>query len=243
MKRENLKVEKRKVLGKKVKQLRKDGILPGNIYGKDFKSISVQVPLKEFEKIYKEVGETGVVDISVDTQTIPVLIHNVDKDYLNNPLHAEFYKVNLSEKVKTMVPLLVTGEPKAVVDRIGLLMEITSEVEVEALPTELPENIEVNVEPLASIGDQIAISDLKVPAGVTILSDPNQIVVKIDELVSKEAEAQAAEEAAASEAASTEAAEVEVTTEGEAPKEGEEKKEPSSAEASKGKEDKKEEEK
>lgn len=231
MKRENLKVEKRKILGKKVKQLRREGILPANVYGKDFKSISVQVALKDFEKVYKEAGETGVVDLQVDSQSIPVLIHHVDKDYLNNPLHAEFYKVNLTEKVKTMVPLEIIGEPKAVVDKVGLLMNITNEVEVEALPTELPENIEVNVENLASVDDQIAISDLKVPTGVQILTDPNQVVVKIGELVSKEAQEQAAEEAAAAEAASegtAEGAEGETAkTEGEAPSEGEKKEEAS----------------
>lgn len=229
MKRENLKVEKRKITGKKVKNLRKEGILPGNIYGKDFKSISVQVPLKEFEKVYKEVGETGLVDIVLDSKTIPVLIHNVDADYLNNILHAEFYKVNLAEKVKTMVPLLIIGEPKAVVDRIGLLMNITNEIEVEALPTELPENIEVNVESLTNIDDQISIGDLKVPSGVDILSDPNQVIVKIDELVSKEAQEQAAEEAAAAEEAKAEEAGGEEAKEGEegekTPSEGEEPKE------------------
>jgi len=231
MKRENLKVEKRKITGKKVKNLRRDGILPANIYGKNFKSISVQVALSDFEKVYKEAGETGVVDIALDSQTIPVLIHNVDTDYLKNPLHAEFYKVNLSEKVKTMVPLLVVGEPKAVVDRVGLLMNITNEVEVEALPTDLPENIEVNVEPLAAIDEQITIADLKVPTGITILADPNQIVVKIGELVSKEAQEQAAAEAAAAEEAKVEAGEEgAVPAEGETPAEGE-KKEPSSTKA------------
>lgn len=224
MKREKLAVTKRKITGKKVKQLRRDGILPANIYGKDFKSVSVQVPLKDFEKVYKEAGETGVVDIDLDTKTIPVLIHSVHEDYLGNLLHADFYKVNLSEKVKTMVPVLVTGEPKAVADNIGLLMNITTEVEVEALPTDLPENIEINVENLANVGDQITVADVKAPQGVTIITDPGQVIVKIDELVSKEAQEQASEEAAAAEEAKTEAGE-EAKPEGEAPTEGEKTKE------------------
>lgn len=240
MKREKLTVAKRKITGKKVKQLRRDGILPANIYGKDFKSVSVQVPLKDFEKVYKEAGETGVVDLELDTKTIPVLIHNVDTDYLNNPLHAEFYKVNLSEKVKTMVPVLVIGEPKAVADNTGLLMNITTEVEVEALPTDLPENIEINVESLANVGDHITVGDVKAPAGVTIITDPGQVIVKIDELVSKEAQEQAEAEAAAAQEAKAEAGE-EAKPEGEAegavPTEGEQEK-PSSTEASKGKEEK-----
>ena len=228
MKREKLTVEKRKITGKKVKNLRREGILPANIYGKDFKSVSVQVPLKDFEKVFGQAGETGVIDIALSSQTIPVLIHNIHQDYLGNFLHADFYKVNLSEKVKTMVPIEIAGEPKAVTDKIGLLMQILNEVEVEALPTELPEKIEVNVENLANIDDQITVGDLKVSGGVTLLSDPNQVIVKIDELVSKEAEELAAEEAAAAEEAKAEAAAEagEVQVEGEEkPVEGEEVKE------------------
>ena len=227
MKREKLTVTKRKITGKKVKQLRRDGILPANVYGKDFKSVSVQVPLKDFEKVYKDAGETGVVDLDLEGKAIPVLIHNVDTDYLSNVLHAEFYKVNLSEKVKTMVPVLVTGEPKAVADNTGLLMNITTEVEVEALPTDLPENLEINVEGLANVGDQITVGDVKAPEGVTIITDPGQVIVKIDELVSKEAQEQAAEEEAAAEAASTEGTEGEAPAEGEKQAEGGEKKEES----------------
>lgn len=234
MKREKLTVEKRKIVGKKVKKLRKEGILPANVYGKDIKSISVQVPQKEFIKVFKEAGETGLVDIHLDSQIIPVLIHHVQKDYLGeNYLHADFYKVNLKEKVKTMVPIVIVGEPKAVADKVGLLMQILSEAEVEALPEELPENIEVNVEPLAQVDEQITVGDLKTPAGVTILSDPSQVVVKISELVSKEAEELTAQEAVAAEEAKAEGAE-----EGAAPAEGEvpseSKEEPSTAKASTG---------
>ena len=95
MKRYSLKVEKRKVLGKKVKKLRRDGIIPGNIYGKDIKSQAVQAPAKEFMKVFEEAGETGLVDISLDSQVIPVLIHNVHTNYRDDILHADFFKVNL----------------------------------------------------------------------------------------------------------------------------------------------------
>ncbi len=204
MKREKLSVEKRKVLGKKVKKLRREGILPANIYGKDFKSIAVQLPQKDFDKVFKEAGETGLVDVMVNSQTIPVLIHNVQTDYLGNHLHADFYKVNLKEKVKTMVPISIVGEPKAVVDKLGLLMNILSEVEVEALPEQLPDNIQINVENLAQVDEQITAGDIKTPEGIVILTDPSQVIVKIGELVSKEAEELVAQEAAAVEEAKTE---------------------------------------
>lgn len=210
MKRLKLAVEKRTVLGKKVKKLRKEGFLPANIYGKDIKSLAVQVGLEEFDKVYKEAGETGLVDVEVDSETRPSLIHNVQLDYLTQlPVHADFYQVNLKEKVKTMVPLVLTGEAKAVSEKIGIVLQPLAEIEVEALPTDLPENIEVNVNHLAAVDEQIAVSDLKTPQGVTVLTDPSQIVVKIGELVSKEAQAQAAAEAAAAEAAKAEQATVE----------------------------------
>src|SRR3989344_8428928 len=201
MKRFALTAEPRKITGKQVKKLRREGILPANVYGKDIKSQSLQLPLSEFQKVYDEAGETGVVDLTYGKQTIPVLIHNLHTDYRDTPLHADFFKVNLKEKVTATVPIEIIGEPKAITDQIGLLMEITGEVEVEALPTDLPEKIEVQVESLANIDDQILVSDLKAPQDVEILTDPNLVVVKIGELVSKEAQEQAAQEAAASEAA------------------------------------------
>ena len=223
MKRYSLKVEKRTVLGKQVKKLRREGILPCNIYGKDLKSTAVQVPEKDFLAVFKEAGETGLVDVELEGKATPVLIHNMQKNFRGQILHADFFQVNLKEKVKTMVPLEIVGEPKAVLDKVGILMNIISEVEVEALPAELPEKIEVNVEYLANIDDQITVADLKAPEGVTVLTEGEQVVSKIAELVSKEAQEQAAEEAAAAEAASAEAAPegVTVLTEGETPAEGE----------------------
>lgn len=221
MKRYKLKVEKRKVLGKQVKKLRRDGILPCNIYGKGIKSTAVQVPQKDFDEVYKEAGETGLVDVTLDEKVTPVLIHNMQKDFRGNVLHADFFQVNLKEKVKTMVPLEIVGEPKAVLDKIGLLMNILSEVEVEALPAELPENIEVNVAHLANIDEQVTVADLKVPEGVTVLTEAEQVISKIGELVTKEAAAEAAAEEAAAEAAKTEAGTEEgVVAEGETPSEG-----------------------
>ncbi|KKP79633.1 MAG: 50S ribosomal protein L25 [Candidatus Levybacteria bacterium GW2011_GWB1_35_5] len=217
MKHEKLKVEKRKVLGKNVKKLRRIGVLPANVYGKDIKSTAVQLPTKEFSTVYREAGETGLVDLTLEGTIIPVLIQNVYKNFRGNYLHADFFKVNLKEKVKANIPLEVIGEPKAVTEKIGILMNIISEVEVEALPTELPEKIEVNVEHLTNIDDQITVADLKVSAEVTVLTDPNQVVSKIGELVTKEAQEQAAQEAAAAQAAST----AEGAAEGQAPVEGE----------------------
>lgn len=217
MKRFKLAVEARKVLGKKVSKLRKEGLFPANIYGKGVKSLSVQVPYKEFEKVYKEAGVTGIIDVSVGDEIRPSLIHNVQQDYYKHTLlHADFFQVNLKEKVKTMVKIFTLGEPKAVSEKLGLLMQTLSEVEIEALPTDLPDKIEVNVESLAILDAQITVGEIKTPNGVTILTDASQVVAKIGSLISKEAAAQAAAEAAAAEAAKAAAP----TTEGAASAEG-----------------------
>lgn len=207
MKRSKLTVEKRTVLGKKVKKLRREGILPANIYGKDIKSLAVALPQKEFEAVFKEVGETGLVDIAVNGEVKPVLIHNVQIEPLTNQyLHADFYQVNLKEKIKAMVPIVSVGQAKAVLDKVGIILQPLSEVEVEALPENLPEKIEVNVEKLATLDEQITVGNLKAPEGAEILTDPERVVVKVAALVSKEAEELAAQEAAAAEAAKAETA-------------------------------------
>ena len=206
MARQKLAVEKRTVFGKKLKKLRKEGILPANIYGKDIKSISVQVPYKDFEKVYKEARETGLIDVQVANGEVkPSLIHNVQRDsYKDITLHADFFQVNLKEKVKTMVPVVTVGIAQAVSDKLGLLLQPISQVEIEALPEDLPEKIEINVEHLGAVNDQILVSEIKAPKGVTVLTDSSQVAVKIGELVSKEAQAQLAAEQAAKEAAKAE---------------------------------------
>lgn len=223
MKRQKLIVEKRKILGKKVKKLRRENILPANIYGKNIKSLAVQVGYKEFEKVYKEAGETGLIDVEVNGEIKPSLIHNVQQDYFNHRLlHVDFYQVDLKQKVKTMVPVVTIGTAKAVTDKLGLLLHPLSEVEVEALPTDLPENISVNVEPLGMVNAQITVGDLKPPKGVTILTDSLQVVAKIGELISRQAQEQLAAEQKAAEAAKAEsdsakAQAAPITTEGAAP--------------------------
>jgi large subunit ribosomal protein L25 len=190
-----LEVQKRTVIGKQVKKLRRENLLPANIYGKELASVAVQVKFPEFETVFKEVGETGLVDVMLDGERRPVLIKNIQWNYrTRTPLHADFYQVNLKEKVKSMVPLVVTGEPKAVSEKLGVLLTPLSEVEVEALPEALPENIEVNVESLANLDEQITIADLKAPDGVTILTQADQVVARIGEMM-KEEEVQPTEEA------------------------------------------------
>ena len=105
MKRQKLTAEERKIIGKKVRKLRKEGLLPANVYGKKIQSFSIQVNQKAFEALFKDVGQTGLIDLEVGGKTHPVLVKNIQFSYPSRtPLHVDFYQVDLTEKVKAMVP-------------------------------------------------------------------------------------------------------------------------------------------
>ena len=213
-----LTVEKRKITGRKVKALRREGILPANIYGKKEKSLSVQLEAKSFLPVFKEVGETGLIELKVadEKEARPVLIHNVQFHPVDEiPLHVDFYQVDLKEKVTTKVPVELIGESPAVKDKIGILIQPLSEVEVEALPADLPEKIEVNISGLKAINDAVAVSDVKLPEGVKVLTEGKEILVKIEPLAKEEVVAPppAEEEAPTEEETPTEEAAKEVKEE------------------------------
>lgn len=178
-----LSVEKRKLAGRKVKLLRKDSVLPANIYGRKVKSLAVQVDLKSFLPVLKEAGETGLIELKVkgEDKTRPILIHNIQYHSVSDqPLHVDFYQVDLKEKVTTKIPVELVGESPAVKSKVGILIQPLSEIEVEALPTDLPEKIEVDISKLENIDDAVLVSDVKLEEIIKILTDTTQILVKID---------------------------------------------------------------
>ncbi|MBI5620070.1 50S ribosomal protein L25 [Candidatus Gottesmanbacteria bacterium] len=202
MKKHTLSGTSRKATGRKVKQLRAAGQLPGTVYGKKIKSESITVAKADFESVWHKAGETGLVELTGVGTPRSVLIHSVQLHPVTRALlHVEFFQVDLKEKVKTRVPIVLTGEVAAVREKTGVLLKVLDEVEVEALPTDLPEHLSLDVGVLKEVNQELKVSDITVPKGVTILADGGLTVVKIGSLVSREAEAQAAEEAAAAAAA------------------------------------------
>lgn len=187
--------QKRNILGRKVKTLRRDGIIPAHVFGHKVKTVHVQVKESEFSKVFEKVGETGIVELALDSDKRPVLVRNVQLNPVTDePLHIDFYQVNLSEKVKVDVPLEIIDEAPAVEKKIGLLLTPLTEIEIEALPADIPENIEVDVTSLANVGDEIKVKDLKVDKSkVEVHTDEELVVVQIGELVTKEMEAVEAE--------------------------------------------------
>ncbi len=207
MQRQTLAAVKRTILGKKVRKLRKEGLIPVSIFGKGFKSESAEVKIKDFQNVYGIAGETGLVDVKLGTDVLPILIHNVQYHPINQQiLHADFFKVNLKEKVTTKVPLELTGDAPAISAKTGVLLSILAEIEVEALPSDLPDKISVSLANLINVGDTIKISDLQVSDKIKITSNLDSEIVKVAPLVSKEAEQMAKEEEAAAAAAAASAA-------------------------------------
>lgn len=190
MTRPKIAAQKREILGKKVKKLRKEGILPANIYGKKVKSTGIQVNLKDFVNIYKEVGETGLIDLQVEgeKETRPVLIHNVCKHPVEGEfLHVDFHQIILTEKVKATIPVELIGEAPAIAQNLGVLVQISKEIEVEALPTDLPEHFQVDISKLEKVDDAVLVKDIKVDRKkVELKLSDEQIIVKIEPLAKEE---------------------------------------------------------
>lgn len=210
-KKHTLNVQKRDVTGRKVKQLRRDGILPANVFGKTIPSHSVQVDMKTFNRIYDAAGDTSVIELTIegDAKTYPVLVSEVQYNVLTgNPIHVDFHHINLKEKVEATIPLVIEGDAPAVDQKIGALMTLHSEVDVKALPMDLPEHIVVDVTTLTDLDQEIKVKDLKVDTSkVEITTDPELVVVKIGALVSEEAQALEKEEEAAAAAEAADGAE------------------------------------
>lgn len=182
-KRYNLSAEPRTTVGKQVKQLRRQGVLPANIYGHKVDSVAVSVSATDFSATLRQAGETGLIDLQIagEKASRPVLIHDTLVDPVTSALlHVDFYQVNLKEKLVAAVPLEFVGESPIVKNKEGILLELLHEVEVESLPTDIPSQIEVDISGLTEVDQGILVGDLPLPAGVEMKTDAEEMVCKID---------------------------------------------------------------
>jgi large subunit ribosomal protein L25 len=181
---ENVKLEakNREIVGKKVKRLRAEGWIPAVLFGALQAATPVQVEERELDRTLREVGSTALVDLYIDNERDPhiVLVRDIQRDVLTSRLqHVDFYQVQLDRKVKTSPALHLVGEAPIVETSMGVLVQILNQVEVECLPSDLIDSIEVDVSSLESLDDSVTIGDLQVPPGVTILADPGDVVVSV----------------------------------------------------------------
>lgn len=179
---------KREVTGSKVKRLRASGFVPANIYGKTTDSIAIQLADKEFQKAYDKAGDTGIIEISLDKEPRPVLVDEIQVHPVTDEiLHVDFKQVNLKEKVIATVPLEFVGDAPA--EKTGLVvMQQIVEVDVEALPLELPEFYEIDLSTLVDLESSITIADLPTKTGVDIQAEPEQIIANVTEPKEEEME-------------------------------------------------------
>lgn len=181
--------KKRDILGKKVKSLRQQGLLPGVVFGKDMESVPITLNKKEFEKVYQEAGESTLIDVDLPSAKggskadgpIKVLVSEVDLDPVSDEIiHANLQAVKLTEKTTATVPLKIVGESPIVKSGEGMLLTLLDEIDVEALPQDLPTEIKVDTSKLTAIDQGIAVKDLPVDRSkVEIKQDPEDLVVKV----------------------------------------------------------------
>jgi large subunit ribosomal protein L25 len=208
--RATLAAEHREITGKKVAALRRAGKLPAVVYGHGIDSDSVTVDAHEFEQLRRHTGPNALVDLSVDGgKARPVLVHSVQVHPVNRrTLHADLFLVRMTEELTVDVPLVTTGEAPAVTQNGGTLLHPTESVRVRALPDHLPQSIEYSVASLVDFDTAIHVRDLTVPSDVTLLTDGDEIIAKVqpprveeEPVVVAEAEAVEGEAAEAAEGA------------------------------------------
>lgn len=181
-----LSIQTRTIFGKKVKTLRRGGLIPAEIFGHGFPNRHVSVPSKDFSKIFKEVGEHTIINLIAEGEKIPALVSDVQYEPLRGEtLSIDFRQVRMDEKIQTKVPIEFSGEAPTV--KLGfVVVHVLKEIEIEALPAKIPHRIEVDLSSLEIIGQSIRVSDIKVPAGAKILTPPETVIATVSEMAKEE---------------------------------------------------------
>jgi len=198
--------------------------MPASVYGKDFKSISLSLDQKEAYRLFKDLGTSQLLDLEIEGKkgTIPVLFKNPQHHPVSDDLlHVDFYKVNLKEKITARVPLELIGTSPAV-EAGNVFLQIMNDLEIEVLPTDLPEKILVDLSLLKEPGDTITIADLKIDKKATVIANSTDAVAKVEEPKKKEEVAPVATEGEPVEGESVEGETPEGETKPEEKKEGQE---------------------
>lgn len=172
----------REVIGKKVKRLRREGTLPANIYGRGLESVAVQIPIREARQMLIAHGTNTLISVEVEgeKQARPVMVRDVKVHPVSGALqHLDFFQVDLMRTIRAAVPVVTVDEAPAVADHGGILIAGISAVQVEALPSDMPERFEISVAQLTEIDHQILVGELVVPEGVTMHSDEDQMLARI----------------------------------------------------------------
>lgn len=174
----------------KMDDIRGAGLVPAVFYGFGKESTSISVPAIEFIKIFREAGETTTVTLDVDGEKISTLIHDLQKDPVTGvPTHIDFLVVDMNKEAEVSVPVEFTGLAEAEKTGVGMVMKVMHEIEVRALPANLPHSIVVDLTPLATLSDTIHAKDVVLPSGVTLVTDGEDVVASVSAFVEEKEEA------------------------------------------------------
>jgi len=189
-----LEVQTRNIFGKKVKKLRQQDLIPAELYGHGVKNLHFTLSAKEFQKVFKEAGESAIVNLKIeDEKTLPVMIHDIKTDSLSGKiLNVDFYQIKLTEKIRVHIPIEFIGEAPAVKTFGGILVKTLQEIEVEALPQDLPHRIQIDLVFLDEIEKSVSVKDLKLGDKVKIFLSPETIIATVVEAKAEEVVAEAA---------------------------------------------------
>ena len=177
----DLSARPRTVLGKKVKRLRREGIVPANIYGHNVTSTAIEAPHLELRRVIRSAGHTGLVRINLDGERAPrtTVIRSIQRKFTTGDvIHVDFQEVSLTEKMTVRVPVMLIGTAP-VSDLGGLVVQILDHVEVECLPGDIPSHFEADISGMIEMTSQVQARDLPLPENVTLLSDDTLLIASV----------------------------------------------------------------
>jgi len=196
-----IEAQPRAVVGKKVGQLRTQGIVPVVVYGPRIEPIALQIPYRPLEVALMKAGGTNLIDITADGKTHTVLAREVQRDVLRGKiLHVDFFAVDMSAKIRIDVFIHLIGESPAIAASKGILVQGAANLTIETLPSNLLQQINVDISGLNEIGDAIHARDLNLGEDITIVNDPEELIVRISQTSAARSEEEEAAEAAAASA-------------------------------------------
>ncbi len=177
-----LKVTNREILGKKVRFLRRQGITPVHLFGPGTKSMALQCDTATLQRVLAEAGKTGLISLKLDNEKRPrnVVVREVQREpRTGESLHVDFYQVKMAEKVEVEIPVVLVGEAPALKSKENMLVQELNILTVECLPDKIPASVGLDLGSLTESGQTMRVKDIELDKEVTVLNDPELVVVRI----------------------------------------------------------------
>ena len=197
MEQAEISANKREILGKKVRFMRRQGVLPAHVFGHGLESLALECNARQLERTVSRAGATKLLNLKIRGERSPrnVLIREIQRNPVTGTLtHVDFYQVRMAEKLEVDIPIMLVGESPALKMKENILLHELDHLAIECLPKDIPASIEVDVSSLTEAGQDIRVKDIKLADGIIILNDPEVVVASISAETEEEAMAAPAEE-------------------------------------------------